>query len=74
MCVYCHDLDRSHAINDETKKNSHLAYLDYGGKISSVYTTGGVFFLFNHTRIQPYVDYGGVLVNHFSRLPSRPGT
>jgi len=19
-CVYCHDLDRSHAINDETKK------------------------------------------------------
>jgi len=22
-------------------------------------------FLFNHTRIQPYVDYGGVLFNHF---------
>ena len=20
MCVYCHDLNRSHAINDETKK------------------------------------------------------
>ena len=22
-CVYCHDLDRSHAINDVTKKKKH---------------------------------------------------
>ena len=31
------------------------------------------FFLFIHTRIQPYVDYGGVLVNHFfsSAVPPR---
>jgi len=33
----------------------------------------GVFFLFIHTRIQPYVDYGGVLVTHFfpSAVPPR---
>ena len=32
-----------------------------------------IFFLFIHTRIQPYVDYGGVLVNHFfpSAVPPR---
>ena len=24
MCVYCHDLDRSHAINDETKKKKKM--------------------------------------------------
>ena len=29
MCVYCHDLDRSHAINDVTKKKiTHSLLVD----------------------------------------------
>ena len=31
MCVYCHDLDRSHAINDETKKKK-MSPLLLGGR------------------------------------------
>ena len=29
-CVYCHDLDRSHAINDVTKKKSSLGHAQNG--------------------------------------------
>jgi len=41
MCVYCHDLVRSHAINDETKKKKgayvvkyvwHIRYRTYARK------------------------------------------
>jgi len=33
VCVYCHDLDRSHAINDVTKNKNNLAitYSMFGG-------------------------------------------
>ena len=27
MCVYCHDLNRSHVINDETKKKKFKAFV-----------------------------------------------
>jgi len=76
MCVYCHDLlvDRSHAINDVTKKKRTLYPLEESNR--STGSAGaqepkmrGFFFWFNHTRIQPYVDY---LLTIFSRLPSAP--
>jgi len=39
MCVYCHDLVRSHAINEETKKKLPvpLRYLGLWGSFSLVY-------------------------------------
>ena len=37
MCVYCHDLDRSHAINDETKKQKGYSKTNAGKTDQSRY-------------------------------------